>query len=125
MPLGHLMTRSGLTLPEVSLTVSPGFFCLLVCSVLLSSVIRYGTFCLHDAKNFFVIPVFCPKLGLNLFLLQSQCLFYNLFNCILLNICGIKHNTKIVSSCLSYTFQLCCCYSSCISCFNGPIFTTV
>ena len=32
MQLGHLLTRSGLTHPEVSWLVSPGVFCLLVCS---------------------------------------------------------------------------------------------
>jgi hypothetical protein len=95
MQLGHLMTRFGLTLSKVSLTVSPGFFCLLVCSVLLSSVISQETFCLHVAKKIFFIPVFCPKLGLNLFLVQSLCLFYNLFKCILPNICGTKHNIKM------------------------------
>jgi len=34
MQLGHLLTRSGLTLLEVFLMVSPGFFCLLVCNIL-------------------------------------------------------------------------------------------
>jgi len=36
-----MLTRSGLALPDVSSVVSPGFFCLLVCSWLLSSVIFY------------------------------------------------------------------------------------
>jgi len=31
MELGHLLTHSSLTHPEVSLVVSPGFFCLLGC----------------------------------------------------------------------------------------------
>jgi hypothetical protein len=26
-----------------------------------------------------------------------------------------------VSCCFSHTFHLCCCYSSCVFCFNGPI----
>jgi hypothetical protein len=33
-----IMIRSGLTHPEVPLMVSPDFFCLLICSLLLSSV---------------------------------------------------------------------------------------
>ena len=41
MDLCHMLTRSGLALPDVSSVVSPGFFCLLVCSWLLSSVIFY------------------------------------------------------------------------------------
>jgi hypothetical protein len=31
MDLGHLLIRSGLTHPEVSLTLYPGSFCILVC----------------------------------------------------------------------------------------------
>ena len=64
MELGRLLTRSGLTLQEVSLVVSPGFFCLLFSSFLLSSVIYYKAFCLHVATNLFRSSVFCPKLGL-------------------------------------------------------------
>jgi len=37
MDLGHLLTYSSLTNLEVSLNVTPGFFCPLVCSCLLSS----------------------------------------------------------------------------------------
>jgi hypothetical protein len=36
-----MLTHSRLTLPEVSSVFSPGFFCLLVCSCLLSSAISY------------------------------------------------------------------------------------
>ena len=64
--------------------VSPGFFCLLICSVLVFTVVYYGAFCLYVATIFFSIPVFYPKLELYLVLLQSLCLFYNLSNCILL-----------------------------------------
>jgi len=53
MELGHLLTHSGVTGLEVSLMVSPAFFCLLVCSVLVFSVIYYGAFCLHVATTFF------------------------------------------------------------------------
>ena len=96
--LGHLFTRSGLTILEVSIIVSSGFFCL--CRFLLSSVIYYWEFCLYVATIFFFIPVLCPELGLHLFPLQSRCLFYNLSN-------------------------LCCCYFSWGSCFNGTVFTAV
>jgi hypothetical protein len=30
-----------------------------------------------------------------------------------------------VSCCFSHIFHICCCYSSCVSCFNGPISTSV
>jgi hypothetical protein len=58
MELGHLLTRFGLTYPEVSSMVTPGSFCLLVCSFSLSSVICYVAFCLDVATNFFCICVF-------------------------------------------------------------------
>jgi len=38
MELGNLLARSGLTRLEISLVVSPGFFCLSVCSFLVFSV---------------------------------------------------------------------------------------
>jgi hypothetical protein len=84
MELGHLLTRSGLTHLEVSLRVSLGFFCLLVWSFLVFTVMYKGAFCLYVATNSFCIPAVCPKLGLYLVLLQSLCLFYNLYKCILL-----------------------------------------
>jgi hypothetical protein len=42
---GHLLTRSGLTYPEISSMVFPGSFRLLVRNVLLPSSIRYEAFC--------------------------------------------------------------------------------
>jgi hypothetical protein len=84
MQLDHPLTCSGLTHLEVSLTVSSGFFCLLVCSFLLFSVIYYEAFCLYVATDFICITVVCPKVRLYLVLLQSVCLFYNLSKCILL-----------------------------------------
>ena len=84
MQLGHLLISSGLTFLGVSLMVSPGSFCLLVCSFLLFSAIYYEAFCLYVAKNVFYIPVFCPKLGLRLVLLQSLCLCCNLSKFLLL-----------------------------------------
>jgi len=105
MELGHLLTRSGHTHLEVSLMVSPGFSCLLVCSFVLSSVIYYEGLCSYVEANFFCIPVICPKLGKHLIPLQSLGLFYNLSKCILLF--------------FSYIFHLSCCYYSCVSSFNG------
>jgi len=90
LQLGHLLTRSGLTLPEVSVTISPGSICLLVWSILLSSAICHKPFCLHVATNSFCIPVFCPKLRFYLVPLQSVCLFYDLSKCILLLISYIS-----------------------------------
>jgi hypothetical protein len=103
---GHFLTRSGLTHPEVSNLVFPGSFRPVV--FLLSWVIFYETFCLHDVSSVFCSPVFCPKLGV--ILLQSLCLFYNLSKCSLLFL-------SYISSRFSY--------SSCVSCLNGQIFTTV
>jgi len=54
--LGQLSTRSDLTRLELSSLVSPGFFCLLVYSVLMFSVIYYGTFFLYVANNFVCVP---------------------------------------------------------------------
>jgi hypothetical protein len=73
--LGHLLTRSGLTCLEVSLKVSPGFFCLLVCSFLVFLVINYGlsVYMLQPISS-----VFCPKRELCLVILKSLCLFHNL-----------------------------------------------
>jgi hypothetical protein len=47
MELGHLLTRSGLTYPEVSSKVCHDFFCQLGNSVSLPWVIYYGAFYLH------------------------------------------------------------------------------
>jgi hypothetical protein len=66
MELSHSLTRSSVTYLEVSIMVSPGFFCLMFCSILEFSVIYYGAFCLYFAPNFFCITVLCPKLGLYL-----------------------------------------------------------
>jgi hypothetical protein len=61
MELGHLLTRFGLTLLEISLMVSPDFFCLFVCSFLVFSVIYNDALYLYVAVSFFCIPVFCPQ----------------------------------------------------------------
>ena len=47
MELGHLLTRSGLTYPEVSSKVYHNSFCLLGSSVLLPWVIYFEAFYLH------------------------------------------------------------------------------
>jgi hypothetical protein len=107
--LGHMLTHSGLTHLEVSLTVSRAFCCPLVCSCLLSSVIYYKTLCLYVAKIIFCVPVFCLKLRLCLFLMQFLCLFLSFLS---------------VPCCFAHIFHVCC-YSSCVSCLNGPVFITV
>ena len=76
--LGHLFTCSGLIHSVVSSVVSPGSFCLLVCSFLLSSIICHKAFCLHAVSSFSCSPAFCPKLWLYLISLQYLYLFYNL-----------------------------------------------
>jgi len=105
MQFCHLLTRSVLTRTEVCLTVSLGSS-VFWSSCLVFSVICYSAFCLHVATSFLCIPIFCPKLGLCLVLLQSLCLFI-IF--------------PSVSCCFSHVFHLCCCYSSCVSWFTGPI----
>jgi hypothetical protein len=57
MESGHLLTHSRLTLLEVSLRVSPGFFCLLFRGFLFSLSIYNEAFSVHVATHFFCIPV--------------------------------------------------------------------
>jgi hypothetical protein len=52
MELGHLLTRSGLTYPEVSSEVYHDSFCLLGSSVSLSWVICFEAFYLHVVSSF-------------------------------------------------------------------------
>jgi len=62
MELGRLLTCFGLTYLEDSLMVSPGFFCLLVCTFLVFSEIYYGTVCmLHPVSS--VVLYFVQNLG--------------------------------------------------------------
>ena len=84
MELGHLLTCSGLTYPEVSSKVSHDSFCQLRNSVSLPWVIYYGAFYLHVVSSFSCIPVICLKLMLFLILLQFVHLFCNQSKCILL-----------------------------------------
>jgi len=75
MELVHLLTRSGLTYPEVSSKVYHDSICQLGSSVSLPWVIYFEAFYLHVVSSFFCIPVICPKLVLFLTPLQ----FVNLF----------------------------------------------
>jgi len=84
MELGHLLTHSGLTYPEVSSKVCHDSFCQLGNSVPLPWVIYYGAFYLHVVSSFSDIPVICPKLVLFLIPLQFVHLFCNQSKCILL-----------------------------------------
>jgi len=74
MELGHLLTLSGLTYPEVSSKVYHDSFCQLGSSVSLPWVIYFEEFYLHV----------CPKLVLFLTPLQFVHLFFNLSKFILL-----------------------------------------
>ena len=85
------------------LNFSPCSFCLLVCSFLTCSVIYYKAFCLHVATNFFCIPVFLPKLGSCLVLLQSLILFHNLSNCILH---FVSHSSSSFTFCNYWNFNI-------------------
>ena len=84
MELGHLLTRSGLTCPEVFSIVCHDFFCQLGNSVSLLWVIYYGAFYLHVVSTLSCIPVICLKLVLFLIPLQFVNLFCNQSKCILL-----------------------------------------
>jgi len=76
MELGHLLTRSGLTYPEVSSKVCYNSLCQLGNSVSLPWVIYYRAFYLHVVSSFYCIPVICVKLVLFLIPLQFVCLFF-------------------------------------------------
>ena len=102
MELGHLLTRSGLTYPEVSSKVCHDSFCHLGNSVSLPRVIYYEAFYLHAVYSFSCIPVICPKLLLFLTPLQFMYLFCN----------------PSVSCCSSHVFHLCRCHSSGVPCFQ-------
>ena len=82
MQLGHLLNRSGVTHPEVSLMVSPGFFSFLICSILVFPVICYRTFCFYVVTNFFCVSALCPKLWLYLILLQFLCLIMQVYSAV-------------------------------------------
>ena len=100
MQLGHLLTRSGLTYPEVSSKVYHDSFCQLDSSVSLPWVIYFEAFYLHVVSSFSCIPVICPKFVLFLTPLQFVHLFCNLSKCILLFF-------SCISSLLLLFFWLC------------------
>ena len=70
MELGHLLTRSGLTYPEVSSKVYHDSFRQLGSSISLPWVNYFEAFYLHVVSSFSCIPVICPKLVLFLNPLQ-------------------------------------------------------
>ena len=84
MQLGHLLTPSGLTYPEVSSKVYHDSFCQSDSSVSLPWVIYFKSFYSHVVSSFTCIPVICPKLVLFLTPLQFVYLFCSLSKCILL-----------------------------------------
>ena len=72
MEFGHLLTRSGLTFPELSSMVCQVSFCQSGSSVSLPWVIYFEAFYLHVVSSFSCIPVICPKLVLFLVLVPLQ-----------------------------------------------------
>jgi hypothetical protein len=70
MELGHLLTRSGLTYPEVASQVYHDSFCQLESSGSLPWVIYFEAFYLNVVSSFSSILVICPKLVLFLTPLQ-------------------------------------------------------
>ena len=84
MELVHLLTRFGLTYPEVSSKVSHDSFCQLGNSISLPWLIYYRAFYLNVVSSFSCIPVICLKLVLFLIPLQFVHLFCNQSKCMLL-----------------------------------------
>jgi len=80
--LGHLLTRSGLTYPEVSSDVCHDSFCQLGNSVSLSWVVLREAFCLHVVSSSSCVPVVGLELVLIIIPLQCVNLFCNLSKCI-------------------------------------------
>ena len=78
MELGHLLTRSVLTYPEVSSKVCHDSFFQLGSSVSLLLVTYFEAFYLHVVSSFSCVPVIFPKLVLFLNPLQFVHLFCNL-----------------------------------------------
>ena len=99
-----MLTRSGLTYPEVSSKVCHDSFCQSGSSVSLPWVIYYEAFYLHVVTSFSCIPVICSKLVLFLILLQFVYLFCNLSEFILLFF-------SCISSVLLLFFGVPCFYS--------------
>ena len=64
LELSHLLTRSGLTYPDVSTKVYHDSFCQLWSSISLPWVTYFEAFYLHVLSSFSYIPVNCPKLVL-------------------------------------------------------------
>ena len=75
MQLGHLLTRSGLTYPEVCSKVYHDSFRQLDSSVSLPWAIYFEAFSLHVVSSFSCIPLICPKFVLFLAPLQFVLLF--------------------------------------------------
>ena len=94
MELGHLLTCSGLSYPEVSSKVCHDSFCQLGNSISLPWVIYYGAFYLYVVSSFSCIPVICLKLVLFLISLQFLPLFCNQSKCILYKLHSIKYHMR-------------------------------
>jgi hypothetical protein len=94
--LGHLLTCSGLTYPEVSSTVFHDSFCQLGNSVSLPWVIYCEAFYLRVVSSSACIPVICPELVLFLIPLQFLYLFCILSKCILLFISYFKRQLTTI-----------------------------
>ena len=71
--VGHLLTCSGLTYPEISSKICHDFYYQLENSVLLPWVIYYEAFYLHVVCSFSYIPVLPPKSVFNSFVI---CVFF-------------------------------------------------
>ena len=79
MELEQLLTRSGLTYPEISSKVYHDSFCQLESSISLNWVIYFQSLYLHVISSFSCIPVICPKFVLFLTSLRFVHLFCNMY----------------------------------------------
>jgi len=103
--MGHLLTHSCLTYPEVSSKVCHDSFCQLGNSVSLPWVIYYEAFYLHVVSSFSCIPVICLKLVLFLIPLQFVYSFCNLSECIVLFFSCLRDVSDLI---LHSLFFYCC-----------------
>ena len=105
---GVLLKHSGPKHPEVSSVVFSAALCLLVCSFYYSrqSVTRHSVY------------TQCP------FCSAGPCCVHTCGHISFLHhICA--NSLSKFPFCFCHIFHVCCCYSSCVSCFNGPILTAV
>ena len=125
MELGHLLTRSRLTCPEVFSKVCHDSFCQLRNSVSLPWVIYWGAFYLHVVSSFSCIPVISLKLVLFLIPLQFVHLFCNQSKFILLFFSCISSLLFICMCVYMYARMFICMYVCLYVCMYACMFICI